>query len=162
MQIRSQQPLPSQLNLPRRLPASIPAFTNANGASLAQFYFVFDGWEGAGTVVGEMDAGESGGAEVVRAVCCWRWGSAKITIFGRGRIRGLQGGRGGWGGYGGGKGGKGEGEGEITGFISLLIPLRITGHVLRLLLLLVLVAALEHLFEELELGCAEGEEGGES
>ena len=55
----------------------------------------------------------------------------------------------------------GEGKGDLTGFISLLIPFGIAGDVLGLLLLLVwvLVAALEHLFEELELGGGDGEEG---
>ena len=64
-----QYPLPSQLHLPRRLPRSIPAFTNANGAPLAQLDLVFNSGKGAGAMVGKMDAGEGGGAEVVGAVC---------------------------------------------------------------------------------------------
>ena len=53
--------------------------------------------------------------------------------------------------------GRGEGEerrGESTRIISLLIPNRVAGYVLRLLLLL--LGLLEHLLEELELGGCEG------
>lgn len=41
---------------------------------------------------------------------------------------------------------------SLTSFVLLLIPHRIGSHVLRLLLLVMLVAA-EHLLEELELRC---------
>ena len=58
-----------------------------------------------------------------------------------------------------------EGGNGVTGFISLLVPLRIAGYVLRLLglcvLLLLTAAALEHLLEELELRGCEGAEEGE-
>lgn len=45
-----------------------------------------------------------------------------------------------------------------TLIVSCLVPTRVAGDVLGLLLLLLLVA-LEHLLEELELGGCEGEEG---
>ncbi len=51
----------------------------------------------------------------------------------------------------------GEDKGVRTAFIGVLIPPGVRGDVLGLLLLL-LVAALEHLLEELELGGCEGEE----
>lgn len=49
-----------------------------------------------------------------------------------------------------------------TVVIVLLIPRGVRGHILRFLPLLLLLAALEHLFEELELSICEGdeEEGG--
>jgi len=60
--------------------------------------------------------------------------------------------------------GEGERRKELkgklyTGLISLLVPRSITGHVLRLVVLLLLAAAVEHLLEELELCECEGEEG---
>jgi len=46
--------------------------------------------------------------------------------------------------------------------VVLLVPIRVAGYVLgRLLLLLLLRVALEHLLEELELGGGEGEKGRE-
>ena len=39
--------------------------------------------------------------------------------------------------------------------VVLLIPIRVTGHILRRLVMLLLLSAIEHLLEELELGgCA--------
>ena len=52
-------------------------------------------------------------------------------------------------------------KGGDTRIVSLLIPIRVTGDILGLLLMLLLAASLEHLLEELELGCCESEKGKE-
>lgn len=65
----SQQPLPSKLNLPRRLTSLKPSFRYAYLRAFAEFKFIFLCRKGARTVVREGDAGEGGGAEVVCAVC---------------------------------------------------------------------------------------------
>lgn len=80
-------------------------------------------------MVWEVDAGEGAGAEVIGAVCCQ--GSAMFNS----RVMGER--------------------GESTSFVVALIPFRITGDVLLfglMVLLLLLPALVEHLFEELELG----------
>ena len=70
-----QQPLPSQLNLPPRLPflPSPPRRTNRN--PLSQLHFLFYGIPCAGAVVWEVDAGEGAGAEVV---CAARYNDTSI------------------------------------------------------------------------------------
>ena len=55
-----------------------------------------------------------------------------------------------------------NGDEELcTLIVGLLIPIRVAGDVLGLLLLLLLTTALEHLLEELELSRCECEEGEE-
>ena len=50
--------------------------------------------------------------------------------------------------------------GGQTAIVVLLIPIRITRHILRCLMMLLLSALVEHLLEELELGvCACDEKG---
>lgn len=51
-------------------------------------------------------------------------------------------------------------QSKYTSFVVLPIPTRVAGNVLWWLLLLLLVLALKHLLEELELRCCEGQEKG--
>lgn len=66
----SQQPLPSQLDLPRRLSSLVSTLTDANHASVSQFELVFYLRERARAVVWEVDARECVRAEILVAV---RW-----------------------------------------------------------------------------------------
>jgi hypothetical protein len=69
----SQQPLPSQINLLRKLALAPSTLGSANRNAVAEFRFIFYTLPGAGAVVREVDAGEGAGAEVVCALCC-AWG----------------------------------------------------------------------------------------
>ena len=70
MSAKLQQPLSSQFDLSRCFTCLVAALAGTDCDPLSQLDFILDGWEWAGAVVREMDAGEGAGAEVVRAVCC--------------------------------------------------------------------------------------------
>lgn len=132
----SQQSLPRQFNLLRRLPLLPPTLARTYGDALTQLDFVFDSFPGAGTVVWEVDAGEGAGAEVFVAVCC-TWindGSPRASLVVFSMIQDNM-----------------KERRRLTILILLLIPLAITAHILRLLLLLMPAAAAKHLVEEAEL-----------
>ena len=67
----SQHPLPSQLNLPRRLARLPPALTHTYCAPLTQLDFVFDSRERTRAVMWKVNASKGAGAQIVRAVGCW-------------------------------------------------------------------------------------------
>lgn len=67
-QIKSNQPLPSQLHLPRCLSGFKSSFRYADCVSVCELEFFLVGWVRAGTVVWEGDAGEGSWAEVGRTV----------------------------------------------------------------------------------------------
>jgi hypothetical protein len=66
--MRLQQPLPSQLNLPRSLSRFESAFAHASHATVAKLDLVFDFWKCARTVVWEVYAAERVRAKVFVAM----------------------------------------------------------------------------------------------
>ena len=66
----SKQALPRELDLARRLPLPEAALGDADAVPLGQLVLVLVGVPGAGAVVGEVDAGEGVGAEVLVAGSC--------------------------------------------------------------------------------------------
>jgi hypothetical protein len=66
--MRSQQSLPSQLNLPRCLSSFESTFAHARHASIAKLDLVFDFGEGARAVVREVHAAERVRTEVFVAM----------------------------------------------------------------------------------------------
>jgi hypothetical protein len=66
--MRSQQSLPSQLDLPRCLSSFEPAFAHARHAAVAKLNLVFDFGESARAVVREVHAAEGVWTEVFVAV----------------------------------------------------------------------------------------------
>lgn len=64
----SQHSLPRQFNLSRCFALFPTSLTDTYGTSISQFHLVFNGWERAGAVMREVNAGKGAGAEVIRAM----------------------------------------------------------------------------------------------
>lgn len=77
---RSKQTLPRQFNLARGFPLLEPAFRNTATLSFCELEFVVGGVPCAGAVVGEVDAGEGVGAEVVVTGGCSDLTLASLSI----------------------------------------------------------------------------------
>lgn len=69
----SQQSLPRQLDLPSRLASLVTALGYTDSLPIRQLNLFFVGWPRAGAVMGEVDARERVGAEVVAAKGCCNW-----------------------------------------------------------------------------------------